>query len=186
MAETIFMAIGLAMDASCVSMTNAMSERHMKYAKAILFTLLFGVFQTAMPIIGYSIASVFSKHILNFIPLIALILLSALGIKCIVEVIIDKKKGKAVEEKTIGAATILIQAIATSIDALSVGALFVGKSAGSAILSFGVIGVITWALSLISFFIGRKFGGWLKDKAAVVGGIILIIVGLKIFLPSVI
>ena len=93
MLETVFMAMGLAMDASCVSMTNAMSEKNMKWLKAIFFTLLFGVFQAVMPMIGYFVGGAFSKLLLNFIPLIALVLLTALGLKSIIETVKDKKKG---------------------------------------------------------------------------------------------
>ena len=186
MLETIFLAMGLAMDASCVSMTNAMSEKNMNWLKAILITLLFGIFQAVMPMIGYFIGGVFSKFLLNFIPLIALVLLTALGLKAIIETIIEKKKGKEIIEKRIGIAEIFMQALATSIDALSVGVLFIEKSAGKAMLAFGVIGAITWALSFIAFILGKKFGKLLKNKASIVGGIVLIIVGLNIFLQSVI
>ena len=184
--ETVFLAIGLAMDASCVSMTNAMTEKNMRPIKAVLSTLLFGIFQFAMPLIGYLVGSAFSKHILTLIPLIALILLSVLGLKSIIEVIVNKKKGKEIEEKKIGIGEIFIQAIATSIDALSVGVLFIADGISSALLSFGIIGIITWALSLVAFFIGKKFGKLLKTAAPIIGGVVLILVGLKIFIPSVI
>ena len=185
MLETVFMAMGLAMDASCVSMTNAMSEKNMKWLKAIFFTLLFGVFQAVMPMIGYFVGGAFSKLLLNFIPLIVLVLLTALGLKSIIETVKDKKKGNEVKEKRVGMGEIFLQALATSIDALSVGVLFIEKSVGEAMLSFGIIGIITFAMSFICYLIGKKFCGWLKNKAAIVGGIVLILVGLKIFLPSV-
>ncbi|MDE6372646.1 MAG: manganese efflux pump MntP family protein [Clostridia bacterium] len=186
MLETVLLAIGLAMDASCVSMTNAMTEKNMRLIKAVLITLLFGIFQMIMPLIGYLIGSAFSKHLLTLIPLIALILLSALGLKSIIEVIVNKKKGKQIEEKKIGIGEIFIQAIATSIDALSIGVLFIADNISSALLSFGIIGIITWGLSLIAFFIGKKFGKIMKNAAPIIGGIVLILVGLKIFIPSVI
>ncbi len=184
--ETVFMAIGLAADASCVSMTNAMAEKNMRPIKAVLFTLLFGIFQMVMPLIGYSVGSAFSKHLMAFIPLIALVLLSVIGLKGIIETIVNKKKGKSLQEKRISIGEIFIQAIATSIDALSVGVLFLAEDISSAALSFGIIGIITWAMSLIAFFIGKKFGNLLKDAAPIIGGIVLIAVGLKIFIPSVI
>ena len=184
--ETLFLAIGLAMDASCVSMTNAMTEKDMRPIKAVLITLLFGIFQMVMPLIGYLIGSAFSKHLLKLIPLIALILLSILGLKSIIEVIVNKKKGKEIQEKKIGIGEIFIQAIATSIDALSVGVLFIADNISTALLSFGIIGIVTWALSLIAFFIGKKFGKLLKTAAPIIGGVVLILVGLKIFIPSVI
>lgn len=191
--QSVFLAIGLAMDATCVSMTNALTEKNMRVRKAILITLLFGVFQFAMPLIGYFVGSAFSERISKYIPLIALILLSIIGLKAIIETIVDikknKKKGEDISnEKKIGIGEIFVQAIATSIDALSVGVLFIADpyNLTSSMISFVMIGLITWGLSLIGFFIGKKFGKLLKNAAPIIGGVVLIIVGLKIFIPSVI
>ena len=191
--QSIFLAVGLAMDATCVSMTNALTEKNMRMRKAILSTLTYGVFQFVMPLIGYLIGSAFSERISKYIPLIALILLSIIGLKAIIETIVDIKKRKKngeteIDEKKVGIGEIFVQAIATSIDALSVGVVFLADpyNLTSAMISFALIGVITWGLSLIGFFIGKKFGKLLKTAAPIIGGVVLILVGLKIFLPSVI
>ncbi len=191
--QSIFLAVGLAMDATCVSMTNALSEKNMRPIKIVLSTLLFGIFQIIMPMIGYFIGSAFEKQLKTFIPLVALVLLSIIGLKSIIETIIDIKKRKAtgeesIKEKKIGIGELFIQAIATSIDALSVGVLFIADpyNITTAMISFALIGIITWGLSLIGFFIGKKFGKLLKNSAPIIGGIVLILIGLKIFIPSVV
>lgn len=187
MLETIIMALGLAVDASCVSMSNAMTEKNMRILKALAIASLFGIFQAVMPMFGYFAGTLISKYISAFIPVIALIILSALGIKMIVECVKDKaKKSDVVREKTLCVSEILIQAFATSIDALSIGVVYVNSSIGSAMLSFGIIGAITFLLSFIAFFVGKKFGTLVKNKAAIIGGIILIAIGLKIFLEYII
>ncbi len=187
MLETIIMALGLAVDASCVSMSNAMAEKNMRTLKALAIAALFGIFQAVMPMFGYFAGTLISKYISAFIPVIALIILSALGIKMIVECVKDKaKKSDGVREKTLRVSEILIQAFATSIDALSIGVVYVNSSIGSAMLSFGIIGAITFLLSFIAFFVGKKFGTLVKNRAAIIGGIILIAIGLKIFLEYII
>ena len=191
--QSIFLAVGLAMDATCVSMTNALSEKNMRLRKAILSTLLYGVFQFVMPLIGYFIGSAFSERLSKYIPLIALVLLSVIGLKAIIETIVDIKKSKKngesqIVEKKVGLGEIFVQAIATSIDALSIGVVFIAPpyNLTSAMISFLIIGLITWGLSLVGFFIGKKFGKLLKNAAPIIGGAVLILVGLKIFIPSVI
>ncbi|MDE6471649.1 MAG: manganese efflux pump MntP family protein [Clostridia bacterium] len=191
--QSIFLALGLAMDATCVSMSNALAEKNMRPIKIILSTLLYGIFQTVMPIIGYFVGATFEKQLKTFIPLIALVLLSIIGLKSIIETIVDIKKRKAngdevTKEKKIGVGELFIQAIATSIDALSIGVIFIAEpyNITTAMISFVIIGIITWGLSLLGFFIGKKFGKLLKNSAPIIGGIVLILIGLKIFIPSVI
>ena len=184
MIYAIGLGIGLAMDASCVSMTNAMVEKNMRIAKAFAMATLFGLFQFVMPMIGYFLGSLFTKYISAFIPIIALVLLSIIGIKMIVEAVKQKKKGIEITQKKISPAELFVQALATSIDALSVGVLFIMETTYSAIASFAVIGCVTVAMTLIAFFIGKKIGLLLKNKATLVGGIILIAIGLEIFIQS--
>lgn len=184
MLHAVILGFGLAMDASCVSMTNAMVEKDMRLIKAFAMALLFGIFQFAMPLVGYFLGSLVTDYISAFIPIIALILLSILGIKMIVECVREKRKGEEISQKKISPLEMLVQAIATSIDALSVGVLYVADTATKAILAFSVFGAVTVALSLTAFFIGKKFGLLLKNKAAILGGAILIIIGLEIFIES--
>lgn len=191
MFQSLMIGVGLAMDASCVSMTNGLSEKNMKWTKILFTALLFGIFQMLMPVIGYFAGGLLSKYIDKFIPIIALILLSVIGSKMIIETLRERKKLKAIaqEEQTeeigirkIKISELFVQAIATSIDALSVGIIFVEKSISFAMISFAMFGIVTIILCIVAVFIGKKFGLILKDKANIIGGLILIAIGLKIFI----
>lgn len=184
MLHAVALGFGLAMDATCVSMTNAMVEKKMKIVKAFIMALIFGIFQFAMPLVGYGLGSLMASYLTAFIPIIALVFLSVIGIKMIVECVKEKKKGEQLQERKIKPLELFVQAIATSIDALSVGVLYIAEGIGSALISFSIIGGITVALTFAAFFIGRKFGALLKNKACIVGGIILILIGLEIFIES--
>ncbi|MDE6758848.1 MAG: manganese efflux pump MntP family protein [Clostridia bacterium] len=184
MIHAIVLGLGLAMDASCVSMTNAMVEKNMKIVKALIMALVFGIFQFAMPLIGYSLGSLMASYLTAFIPIIALVFLSVIGIKMIIECVREKKKGEVLQERKIKPVELFVQGIATSIDALSVGVLYIAEGIGKALISFSIIGGITVALTFAAFFIGKKFGALLKNKACIVGGIILILIGLEIFIES--
>lgn len=206
------MGIGLAMDASCVSMTNGLTEKNMKLTKIIFISLLFGIFQALMPVLGYFLGGFFSKYIQKFIPLIALIVLSILGGKMIIETLREKKHNikitQEVTQSQLGSETeqngeqivdtlpaepvesirrikgreIFIQAIATSIDAFSIGVLYISETVTFAMLSFMIFGIVTMLMCIAAVFIGKKFGILFKDKAGIIGGLILIAVGLKIFI----
>ena len=104
--------------------------------------------------------------------------------KMIIECVREKKKGEVLNEKKIAPIELFVQAIATSIDALSVGVLYIAEGISKALISFSIIGGITAMLSFAAFFLGKKFGAMLKNKACIVGGVILIIIGLEIFIES--
>lgn len=184
----LLLGVGLSMDACAVSISDGLSNKKISIKEAILIALTFGIFQMVMPLIGYFVGSLFTNLIVKIVPYIALILLSFLGIKMIVESIKEHKKSKNEEKeetiKKLSFKMLLIQAIATSIDALSVGLVFVGIDYPFVILYTGIIGIITTILSLISVFIGKKFGDIFSNKAEIIGGIILIAIGLKIFIES--
>lgn len=191
MFQSLMIGVGLAMDASCVSMTNGLSEKNMKWTKILFTALLFGIFQMLMPVIGYFAGGLLSKYINKFIPIIALILLSVIGSKMIIETLRERKKLKAITQegqteevgiRKIKISELFVQAIATSIDALSVGIIFVEKSISFAMISFTLFGIVTIILCIVAVFIGKKFGLLLKDKANIIGGLILIAIGLKIFI----
>lgn len=183
---------GLAMDACAVSMSNGLAEPNMKLKKTFLIAGMFGLFQILMPVIGYLIITVLSSSLgQNFsrifgylVPWIALILLLFLGIKTIVDGIKEgKEKGNEENKKskniTIG--YLLLQAVATSIDALSVGIIYGNVPPLEAYLTFAIVGVVTFAICVAAVFIGKKFGTLFANKATIAGGIILIAIGLEIF-----
>ncbi len=181
--ESFSLGVGLAMDACAVSMTNGLSAPKMKKSKMILIALAFSLFQTAMPLIGYFAGQLFVDFITKFIPYIALVLLGFIGINMLIE---GLKKGEDKEEN--GELTfkkIILQAIATSIDALSVGVTLIALVWYKAIISALIIGLVTFILCFISIVIGKKFGDSLGSKAKILGGTILIIIGIEIFITGV-
>lgn len=186
--------VGLAMDACAVSMANGLQEPKMKTKKTMLIALFFGVFQMGMPILGYlavtALSSILGETFTTIfgylVPWIALGLLLFLGIKMIVEAIKESKEDNKDEkkDKTLTLKTLFIQAIATSIDALSVGIIFAEQAPYIAYISFGIVGVLTFIISLVAVFIGKKFGTIFSNRAAIVGGIILIGIGFEIFFSN--
>lgn len=183
---------GLAMDACAVSMSNGLAEPNMKLKKTFLIAGMFGLFQILMPVIGYLIITVLSSSLgQNFsrifgylVPWIALILLLFLGIKTIIDGI---KEGKVKDDeenkksKNITIGYLLLQAVATSIDALSVGIIYGNVAPLEAYITFAIVGVVTFGICVAAVFIGKKFGTLFANKANIAGGIILIAIGLEIF-----
>lgn len=182
---------GLAMDACAVSMSNGLAEPKMKLGKIFTIAGFFGVFQIIMPIFGYLSVTVLSATLgENFtrifgylVPWIALTLLLILGIKMIVEGIKEGKDSNKENEEsvklTIGG--LFVQAIATSIDALSVGVIYGNVIPLEAYTTFLIIGIVTFGISVAAVFIGKKFGTIFSNKATIAGGIILCAIGLEIF-----
>jgi putative Mn2+ efflux pump MntP len=190
----IFTAIALAMDAFAVSITKGMTLKSLSKGIAIKIALFFGVFQAAMPLIGWILGIGFQDHIKAIDHWVALILLSILGGKMIYEFYKGRKEEKdEVNDAEIEVSTTLESdkdelsnkelttlAIATSIDALAVGISFAFLDV-NIILSSLIIGVITFIICFIGVIAGKKIGGLFKDYAELIGGIILIIIGINIF-----
>lgn len=177
--------VGLAMDAFAVSMSNGLKDSKMNVAKALLIALTFALFQGVMPYIGYLLGHVFISYIEKFIPIIALVLLSFLGIKMIVDSIKSKKdKEDSKEYKGLTIKLLLIQAVATSIDALSTGITFADSTYLNALLCVSIIAVVTFIICILGVYIGKKFGVIFANKADIIGGVILIIIGLEIFIKG--
>ena len=183
---------GLAMDACAVSMSNGLAEPKMKLGKIFTIAGFFGVFQIIMPIFGYLAVTVLSATLgENFtrifgylVPWIALTLLLILGIKMIVEGIKEGKDSNKENEELVKKLTIgglFVQAIATSIDALSVGVIYGNVVPLEAYTTFLIIGIVTFGISVAAVFIGKKFGTIFSNKATIAGGIILCAIGLEIF-----
>lgn len=177
--EIIILSIGLAMDATAVSMTNGMNDTQIKIKKIVLIGLTFGIFQAIMPLLGYLFGTLFVEFIEQIDHWIALILLGFLGFQMLREGLSKKDEEEKVKE--LGIKMLFLQGVATSIDALAVGISFASLRVNIvyAVLS---IGVITTMLSIIGVLIGKKFGDLLNNKASILGGIILISIGIKIFI----
>lgn len=174
--------LGLSMDACAVSISNGMCFGNIKNKQILSTAFAFGFFQAFMPVLGYIVGSTFSDTIAFLDHWIALILLGFIGGKMIIEAIKELQHPEAclTGEKNLTFKTLILQAIATSIDALAVGiGLAVIKvNIFSAALS---IGVITFIVSVIGSHLGKKFGEMFKQKAEILGGFILIFIGIKIF-----
>lgn len=176
--EIVFIGIGLAMDAFAVSVCKGLSMKKIDWEKVMIIAIYFGIFQALMPVIGYFLGSSFSEFVVKVDHWIAFILLAIIGGNMIKESSDDEieKRNDKVDFKTM-----IILAIATSIDALAVGITFAFFEV-NLIFAVSVIGLITLVLSFFGVLIGNKFGDKLQNKAELTGGIILIIIGLKILL----
>ena len=183
--NSVLLGLGLAMDAFSASVANGLKEPCMKKGKVLSIAGIFGFFQTIMPLIGWflvhSLVEQF-KVFEPFIPWIALALLTYIGVKMIIDGLKCDCEDCGCKKTTF--LMLITQGIATSIDALSVGFTIAGHDFAHAIVSTLIIGVVTFALCTCGVFIGKKFGNKLSGKATLVGGIILILIGLEIFITS--
>ncbi len=184
--NAILLGIGLAMDAFCVSLANGLNEPKMKMRKTFLIAIMFALFQAVMPLIGWFCVHTVAQYFTafeKFIPWIALILLVFIGGKMIYESIKCRCEEQC-ECKTLGFAALIVQAIATSIDALSVGFTIADYNFIMALLCVIVIAVVTFILCFMGVLIGKKFGTKLSNLAQIFGGAILIFIGIEIFVTS--
>lgn len=176
--ENIFIAIGLAMDAFAVSVCKGLSMKKMNWKKAIIIAMYFGFFQMIMPIVGFIIGTSFSELLEKIDHWVAFILLDFIGIKMIKEAYC---KQETINDN-IDVNTMLILALATSVDAMAVGITYAFLEVTNVWVSFALIGAITFVLSLIGVKIGNKFGAKYGNKAEIFGGMILIFIGIKILI----
>lgn len=185
--NSILLGIGLAMDAFSVSIADGLNEPKMKKGKFFSIAGVFAFFQALMPLTGWICVHTVIKYFKifeKFIPWIALILLVFIGMKMIIEAV--RNKGK---EEVAGVLTIrllIVQGIATSIDALSAGFTIAEYGILSALLCAGIISVVTFIICIVGLLIGKKVGDKLSTKAQIFGGIILIGIGLEIFVSGMI
>ena len=176
--EIILLSIGLAMDAFAVSICKGLSMKKMNWKKACIIGLYFGGFQAIMPVIGYFLGSAFETFITNVDHWVAFILLGIIGAKMIKDAFSTECDNFNDDVK---AKTMVILAIATSIDALAIGITFAFLNV-NLIMSVTLIGVITFILSVIGTKIGNRFGNKYEKTAEIIGGCILIFLGTKILL----
>lgn len=180
--ELIILSIGLAMDAFAVAICKGLSINKMNWKNATIVGLYFGIFQALMPILGYILGVNFQSKITNIDHWIAFILLFGIGINMIKDALFKEKEEV---NDSLKFKEMIILAIATSIDALTVGITFAFLKV-NIILSASLIGIITFIISVAGVKIGNVFGDKYEKKAELVGGIILILLGVKILLEHLI
>ena len=181
--NSILLGVGLAMDAFSVSMANGLNEPKMSRVRACTIAGTFALFQFLMPMLGWVCVHTLVERFAafqRFVPWIALILLAYIGGSMLWEGI----RGGEEKASGVGALALLLQGIATSIDALSVGFTIAEYEAGAALVCSLIIAVVTFAICMGGLRIGRAAGTRLSGKASILGGVILILIGLEIFLKS--
>ena len=178
--ELFLIGVGLSMDAFAVSLCKGLGMRKLNYKNALIIALFFGGFQALMPLIGWLLGTGFEQYITEFDHWIAFILLAFIGGKMIFDVIKpDDDKCECCEALNIK--ELFVLAIATSIDALAVGITFAFLKV-SIIPAILIIGVTTFVISFGGVAIGNKFGNKFEKKAQLAGGIVLILIGVKILI----
>ena len=189
--NSILLGVGLAMDAFSVSLANGLKEPNMKKRRMCFMAGIYAFFQFAMPMIGWlcvhTIVEYFEKFEL-FVPWIALILLLYIGGKMIWEALHESKEAgeEAAEESVVLTfATLILQGLATSIDALSVGFTIADYGLLMAFIASVIIATVTFIICMIGLLIGKKAGQHLSSKATILGGIILILIGIEIFVKGI-
>lgn len=183
--ECILLGIGLAMDAFSASLANGLNEQNMKRGKMLGVAGTFAFFQGLMPLIGWICIHTILEQFKAFekcIPWIALVLLCFIGGKMLFDGIRNKEE---CEPQRVGLTALLIQGVATSIDALSVGFDIGEYGIVEALVAVGIIALITFAICFCGIIIGKKFGTRLSCKATIFGGVILIVIGIEIFLTGI-
>ncbi len=179
--EIILIGLGLSADAFSAAVCKGLNMPELNLKHGYVIALFFGGFQAVMPVIGYLLGTGFSEYIEAFDHWVAFVLLAFIGGKMAVEAIRDKEVDGEDKTGILNIGELTVMAIATSIDALAVGITFAFLSV-KIVPAAVIIGVTTFALSLGGVLIGNKFGAKYKNKAELAGGIILILIGLKILL----
>ncbi len=190
--NSILLGIGLAMDAFSVSLANGLNDTKMKTGKKVTIAGTFAFFQCVMPLIGWFLVTRIAEKFeafQKFIPWIALFLLLTIGIDMMSEGLKGSKKkngdDKVSDAAKLGFMTLILQGIATSIDALSVGFTIADYGFIMALICALIIAVVTFFICIAGLKIGMHFGTKLSRKAAILGGSILIFIGLEIFIKGV-
>ncbi len=185
--NSVLLGIGLAMDAFSVSLANGLHENKMKAGRMSMIAGCYAFFQFAMPMIGWvcvhTIVNIFSAFE-KFIPWIALLLLLYIGGSMLIEAI-RNKEAEDDEVKKLSFGTLIIQGIATSIDALSVGFTIADYGFIMAFVASLIIAIVTFGICMEGLQLGKKFGTRFSNKASIAGGIILIGIGIEIFVKGI-
>lgn len=184
--NSIMLGVGLAMDAFSVSLANGLHEPEMRKKKMCGIAGVFAIFQALMPMAGWICVHTivrYFKAFEKFIPWIALILLLFIGGKMLLEGI--KGDSDEMETSKVGFGALMVQGVATSIDALSVGFTIVDYGLLMAVVASLIIAAVTFVICMIGLNIGKKVGTKISGKANILGGVILIFIGIEIFVTGI-
>lgn len=184
--NSIMLGVGLAMDAFSVSLANGLHEPEMRKKKMCGIAGVFAVFQALMPMAGWICVHTivrYFKAFEKFIPWIALILLLFIGGKMLLEGI--KGDSDEMEASKVGFGALMVQGVATSIDALSVGFTIADYGLLMAVVAALIIAAVTFVICMIGLIIGKKVGTKISGKANILGGVILIFIGIEIFVTGI-
>ncbi|MBQ9041184.1 MAG: manganese efflux pump [Eggerthellaceae bacterium] len=180
-AELFLIAVGLSMDAFAVSVCKGLGMKRLNMGQAAVIALFFGGFQALMPLIGWFVGAQFAHFVNAYAHWIAFALLAFVGGKMLWDAFHEESEEEEASDRKLDIGELFMLAIATSIDALAVGVSFAFLDVAIA-PSVALIGVTTFALSLVGVAVGHQFGSRWEKPATVVGGIVLIIIGLKVLL----
>ena len=185
----ILTSVSMSVDAMTVNATNGLEEKTINQGKIVFLSFLFGLFQFGMPVLGYFVGQTFEQYVSAYIPWIGFGLLMLLGIKSLVDWIketVERKKDGSEEprEKEISVGKMLVEAIATSIDALCIGFAYMWLPIGEAMLFFGVIGITTFILSYLSILLAKWLAKWLQNWAGLLAAAVFMGIAIKILLEG--
>lgn len=186
--NTLLTSVSMSIDAMTVNATNGLKEKGMPLWKMALISFSYGLFQFIMPLIGYFVGYSFKEQLEAYIPWIAFVLLALLGVKSFIEWIKDFKKNSnedEPEEKKIGFLEVLWQDVATAIDALCIGFVYLELAIGDALIVFGIIGAVTFVLTFLAVLLAKQLAKYLEKWAGLIAAIVFIGVGLKILLEGI-
>ena len=175
--STLLIAVALAMDAFSVSLTKGFTQKNLKTNQILYYGLFFGFFQFMMPIIGYYIGGIISQFLASIASIIGFILLLAIGLNMIRESLEDEDESA----DSFSFSEVILLAIATSIDALAVGLTYALLNESIIIPSI-IIGIVAFIFSIIGILLGKKIGDYFGGRFQILGGVILILIGIKILL----
>ncbi len=176
--EILLIGVGLSMDAFAVSITNGLSCTNLKRSQMLWIAVCFGGFQGLMPTLGFFLGKAFESYISALDHWIALVLLGYIGGKMIFDALTDKAEEKSYQ---LTARLLLMQGVATSIDALAVGVSFAALPDVQILPAASMITATTFVFSLVGVLFGKKVGQKLGNHAQLIGGLILVGIGIKIF-----
>ena len=180
--ELLLLAVGLSMDAFAVSICKGLSMKKATLKAQAVCGVWFGGFQALMPLIGYFLGTLFAEAIEAFDHWVAFLLLAVIGVNMLKEAFSKEEEGSGEENADLAPKTMLVMAIATSIDALAVGISLAMAGNVNIFLAVALIGVVTFLMSAMGVKIGNVFGSRYEKTAQAAGGIILILLGVKILL----